>query len=52
MTKEGKKRSGKKGECIKKKKMEERERMEIDGKRYENALRHRQRQNIDLIDEK
>ena len=50
MTKERKKkkkRSGKREKCIKKKKMEERERekwTEINGKRYRNALRHGQRQ--------
>ena len=50
MTKERKKRkkmSGKREKCVKKKKMEERERekwTEINGKRYRNALRHGQRQ--------
>ena len=42
-----KKRSGKREKCVKKKKIEERERekwTEINGKRYRNALRHGQRQ--------
>ena len=50
MTKERKKRkiiSGKMEKCVKKKKIEKRERekwTEINGKRYRNALRHGQRQ--------
>ena len=45
--KKNKKRSGKREKCVKKKKIEERERekwTEINGKRYRNALRHGQRQ--------
>ena len=49
MTKERKKekKEWEKGKCVKKKKMEERERKkwtEINGKRYRNALRHGQKQ--------
>ena len=50
ITKERKKRSWRRGNCVKKKKMEEGERkkwMEINGKRYKNALRHGLRQKFD-----